>query len=52
MRLGVTDSTKISKFLGLSLTTVYTYRNRVKSRAADKENFEKNIRSIGKIAYV
>ena len=50
MRLGVTDSTRISKFLGLSLTTVYTYRNRVKSRAVDKDNFERNIRDIGKIA--
>ncbi|MDE6287305.1 MAG: hypothetical protein K2M00_00800, partial [Muribaculaceae bacterium] len=26
MRLGVTDSVRISKFLGLSLNTVYTYR--------------------------
>lgn len=46
MRLGVTDSVRISKFLGLSLNTVYTYRTRIKSRAIDRENFEKNIREM------
>lgn len=50
MLLGVEDSTRISKFLGLSLTTIYTYRNRVKSRAIDKENFDADILKIGKIA--
>lgn len=50
MRLGVVDSTRISKFLGLSLTTVYTYRNRVKSRALDRDNFEENILKIGQIS--
>ncbi|MCM1032463.1 MAG: DUF6377 domain-containing protein [Odoribacter sp.] len=48
MRLGVSDSTRISKFLGLSLNTVYTYRNRIKSRAIDRDNFEKNIMNIQK----
>lgn len=46
MRLGVTDSVRISKFLGLSLNTVYTYRTRIKSRAIDRDNFEKNIREM------
>lgn len=50
MLLGVEDSTRISKFLGLSLTTIYTYRNRVKSRAIDKDNFDADILKIGKIA--
>lgn len=50
MLLGVEDSTRISKFLGLSLTAIYTYRNRVKSRAIDKDNFDANILKIGKIA--
>lgn len=49
MRLGVTDSTRISKFLGLSLNTVYTYRNRMKSRAIDRDNFDKNVQNIDKI---
>lgn len=48
MRLGVTDSAKLSKFLGLSVNTVYTYRNRMKSRAKNREMFEDNIMNLGK----
>lgn len=47
MRLGVDDSARIAKFLGLSLNTVYTYRNRMKSRALDRENFENELLKIG-----
>lgn len=47
MRLGVTDSTRLSKFLGLSLNTVYTYRNRMKSRAKNRDTFELDINKIG-----
>ncbi len=47
MRLGVDDSSQIAKFLSLSLNTIYTYRNKVKSRAIDRANFESNIRHIG-----
>lgn len=43
MRLGVSDSASISKFLGLSLNTVYTYRNRLKSRAVNRDSFESDI---------
>lgn len=50
MKLGVDDSTQISKFLGLSLNTVYTYRNKIKMKAVDRENFEDNIIHIGKIS--
>ena len=46
MRLGVTDSTRISKFLGLSLNTVYTYRNRMKNRALNRETFENDVLKI------
>lgn len=49
MRLGVDDSAKISRFLGLSLNTVYTYRNKVKNRAKNRESFDNDIRNIGKI---
>lgn len=48
MRLGVTDSTRISKFLGLSLNTVYTYRNRIKSRAINRDKFESQVLKIAK----
>ncbi len=50
LRLGVDDSSQISRFLGLSLNTIYTYRNKMKSRAKDRDNFEKNILKIGRIS--
>lgn len=46
LRIGVTDSPRISKFLGLSLNTVYTYRNRLKGRARIRETFETDILHI------
>lgn len=49
MRLGLDDSSQISKFLGLSLNTIYTYRNKMKTRARDRDTFEQRIRSIGSI---
>lgn len=50
MRLGIDDSAKLSKFLGLSVNTIYTYRNKLKSRAVDRESFEQKVREIGKIS--
>lgn len=47
MRLGIDDGASISRFLGLSLNTIYTYRNKLKNRASDRANFESNIRKIG-----
>lgn len=47
MRMGVTESSRLSKFLGLSLNTIYTYRNRMKNRAIDREKFESQIMQIG-----
>lgn len=47
MRLGLEDSAQMARFLGLSLNTVYTYRNRLKSRARNRETFETDIRNIG-----
>ena len=46
MRLGITDSSRISKFLGLSLNTIYTYRNRMKNRALNRETFESDVLKI------
>ena len=48
MRLGLDDSTQIAKFLGLSLNTIYTYRNKVKTRAINRDTFEKDVRNIGR----
>lgn len=50
MRLGVSDSVRISKFLGLSLNTIYTYRNRMKTRAKNRDSFDEDIQNIGKIS--
>lgn len=43
MQLGVTDTPRLAKFLGLSVNTVYTYRNRMKNRAKDRAGFEKAV---------
>lgn len=46
MRLGVTDSARLSQALGLSLNTIYTYRNRLKGRALDRDKFEENVAKV------
>lgn len=48
MRLGVVDSNKLSKFLGLSVNTVYAYRNRMKNKAVNRADFERNLMNLGK----
>ena len=47
MRLGLDDSAQMARFLGLSLNTVYTYRNRIKSRARNRDTFDSDIMNIG-----
>ncbi len=49
MRLGLDDSGKIARFLNLSVNTVYTYRNRMKSRAVNREEFESKVMTIGRL---
>ena len=49
MQLGIEDSRELAKFLGLSVNSVYTYRNRLKSRAINRDTFEENIRKLTKI---
>lgn len=44
--LGETDSQTIAYTLGISLNTVYTYRNRLKSRATDRDGFEVSLRGF------
>ena len=46
LRLGITDNQKIADILRSSITTIYTYRSKIKSRAIDKDSFEDTIRSI------
>ena len=54
MRLGIEESTRIAQVLNYSLNTIYSYRNRLKARALDKENFEKKCHeyTIGKLVYI
>ncbi len=48
IRLGIEDSGKIAKFLDLSVNTVYTYRNKIKNRALDRDNFETTIKNLSR----
>lgn len=47
MRLGFDDSAQIARFMGLSINTIYAYRNRLRSRAIDRDAFESDIMKIG-----
>lgn len=49
IRLGIDDSSKIANFLHYSINTIYTYRNKVKNKAIDRERFEEEILKIGAV---
>ena len=44
--MGIEDASTVARFLGLSNNTIYTYRNRMRSRAIDRENFDRSIPRI------
>ena len=47
MRLGITDSEKISKFLNYSVHTIYTYKTRAKNKSiVGNDEFEKRLKSV------
>lgn len=46
IRLGISDNQEIAGILRSSLTTIYTYRSKLKSRAKSKETFEDDIKKI------
>ena len=46
IRLGIQDNQKIADILRSSITTIYTYRSKLKSRALNKDTFEDDIRRI------
>ena len=48
VRLGVEESTRIAHILNYSVSTVYAYRNRMRNRAIDRENFDRLVILIGK----
>ncbi len=45
-RLGIDDSATIARFLGISTNTIYTYRNKMRSRAIDRTTFDDEIKQI------
>ena len=46
IRIGITDNQSIAAILRASLTTIYTYRSKLKARAIDKDNFENDVKAI------
>ncbi|MCT1529650.1 MULTISPECIES: DUF6377 domain-containing protein [Sphingobacterium] len=52
IRLGISDSTKIARFLRYSLRTVYNYRVKVRNKVlGTKEDFDEQIKEIGNLKY-
>lgn len=47
IRLGINDSSKIASFLRYSITTIYTYRSKLRARSLYREDFEERIMVIG-----
>ena len=46
IRLDITDNMKIADILRSSITTIYTYRSKLKARAISKDTFEDDVRKI------
>ena len=46
IRIGIDDSAKIADFLRCSISTVYTYRSKMRKRAINPDTFEENVKNI------
>lgn len=46
IRLGITDSGKISEFLHYSITTIYTYRSKIKNKSLYPDDFEERVQKF------
>lgn len=46
IRLGITDNNRIAAILRSSITTIYTYRSKMKARSMDKDDFEALIATV------
>ena len=46
IRIGITDNQSIANILRASLTTIYTYRSKLKARALSKDDFEAKVKAI------
>ncbi|MCS2585106.1 DUF6377 domain-containing protein [Bacteroides sp. BFG-551] len=47
IRLGIDDSPRIAGFLRYSITTIYTYRSKLRNKSLFKETFEEEVMKIG-----
>ena len=47
IRLGINNSSKIAIFLRYSITTVYTYRSKLKNKSISRESLEEQVMKIG-----
>lgn len=48
-RLGINDVQAISRFLGISPNTIYTYRNKLRQRAVNRQTFDEDAKHIDAI---
>ena len=46
IRIGIIDNQSIANILRASLTTIYTYRSKLKARAISKDDFEARVKAI------
>lgn len=46
IRIGIDDSAKIAQFLRCSISTVYTYRSKMRKRALNPDTFESEVRNL------
>ena len=47
IRLGISDSARIAGFLRYSISTIYTYRSKLKNKSLYKDDFEEQVMKIG-----
>lgn len=47
IRLGISDSSRIASFLRCSITTIYTYRSKLKNKSLYRDDFESEVMKIG-----
>ena len=45
-KLGITEGAKVATILGVSINTIYFYRNKLKNKAKKREKKKKDIQSI------
>lgn len=49
VRLGIQDSPRIAQVLNYSLNTIYSYRNRLKNKAVNRDTFEQDVMTLSSL---